>query len=209
MEGVLQTIEAALRWLGAVTGLGTLSLALLAMARSLRRPRGRVEGGARGILRLPVLAPATIAFLAAGVWLWRPLPVRLSEWAQLVAAVLGGLLLVGGCALYLWGLRALGVMFGPSSGFGVALHAGHRLIDAGPYAHVRHPMYLAVMLAAWGSLMLYRTWATLAFAIMMLGLIVRARREERVLSDEFGEAWREYAARVPRWFPLLRRRPPA
>ena len=97
-------------------------------------------------------------------------------------------------------------MFGPSSGFGVALHAGHRLIDAGPYALVRHPMYLAVMLAAWGSLMLYRTWATLAFAIMMLGVIVRARREERVLSNEFGEAWREYAARVPRWFPLLRRR---
>jgi protein-S-isoprenylcysteine O-methyltransferase Ste14 len=168
-----------------------------------------VEGGARAILRLPVLAPATIAFLAAGIWLWRPIPVQLSEWAQPVAAVLGGLLLVGGCALYLCGLRALGVMFGPSSGFGVALHAGHRLIDAGPYALVRHPMYLAVMLAAWGSLMLYRTWATLAFAIMMLGVIVRAQREERVLSDEFGEAWREYAARVPCWFPLLRRRPPA
>jgi isoprenylcysteine carboxyl methyltransferase (ICMT) family protein YpbQ len=204
---MLQITEEALRWIGAVAGLGTLSIALLAMVRSLRRVRGRVEAGARLILRLPILTAATIAFLAAGIWLWHPLPLRLSEWAQLVATVLGGLLLVGGCVLYLWGLRALGVMFGPSSGFGVALHAAHRLIEAGPYAFVRHPMYLAVMIAASGSLMLYRTWSTLAFAILMLGLIFRARREDRVLGDEFGEAWRDYAARVPGWIPHLRRRP--
>ena len=67
-------------------------------------------------------------------------------------------------------------------------------------------MYLGVMLAAWGSLLVYRTWATLGFAIMMFGLIIRARREERVLREEFGEAWREYASRVPGWLPRLRRR---
>jgi protein-S-isoprenylcysteine O-methyltransferase Ste14 len=206
MEGMLETAERALQWLGAALGLGTLSIALLAMLRSLQRARGRVEGGARLVLRLPVLAIATIAFLAAGICLWRPLPLELEGSARLAAAVFGGLLLIGGCALYLWGLRALGVMFAPSSGFGVALHADHRLIDTGPYALVRHPMYLAVILAAWGCLVLYHTWATLAFAIMMFGLVVRAQREERVLSEEFGEAWRDYAARVPGWLPRLRRR---
>jgi protein-S-isoprenylcysteine O-methyltransferase Ste14 len=57
------------------------------------------------------------------------------------------------------------------------------------------------MLAAWGSLLLFRTWAVLGFAIMMFGLVFRARREERVLADEFGDAWRAYAARVPAWLP--------
>ena len=50
-----------------------------------------------------------------------------------VLAVQGELLLGGGCLIYLWGLRALGAMFGPASGLGVALFVGHRLITAGPY----------------------------------------------------------------------------
>jgi protein-S-isoprenylcysteine O-methyltransferase Ste14 len=193
--------EAVMRWIGAAVGLGTLTTALVAMALSFRRSRGRTEGRAGSILRLPFLIAATIAFLAAGAWLWMPIPVRLGDPARWALAVLGELLLVGGCLLYLWGLRALGAMFSPSSGFGVALFAGHQLITAGPYAFVRHPMYLGVMLAAWGSLLLYRTWAVLGFSIVMFGLAIRARREERVLGDEFGQAWRAYAARVPAWFP--------
>jgi protein-S-isoprenylcysteine O-methyltransferase Ste14 len=205
----VEIVEAQLRWAGAVAGLGTLAIALAAMARAVRRPSGRVEPGARIALRLPVLAVATIGFIGAGVWLWFPLPFDLAANARLVLAALGWLVLAGACSLYLWGLRTLSAMFAPSSGFGVRLHAGHRLIEAGPYAIVRHPMYLAVMMAAIGSLFLYRTWATLAFAVMMLGLVVRARREERVLAQEFGQEWRAYAARVPAWLPRLRRENPS
>jgi protein-S-isoprenylcysteine O-methyltransferase Ste14 len=97
-------------------------------------------------------------------------------------------------------------MFGPSSGFGVRLHATHQLVTTGAYAHVRHPMYLAVIATAMGSLLLYRTWATLGFAIIMFGLAVRARREESVLAQEFGPEWEAYASQVPRWLPRLRRR---
>jgi len=196
-------------WIGAVIGLGTLGLALVAMVRSLRRPSGSVEPGARIVLRLPLLLVATLGFFVAGVWLWRPIPVPLGLGLSTLSSCAGIILLSAGCSLYLWGLRSLGSMFGPSSGFGVRLSAGHRLIDSGPYARVRHPMYLAVMIAALGSLLLYRTWATLAFAVIMLGLVVRARREERVLAQEFGQEWRVYAARVPAWIPRLRRDPPA
>ncbi len=196
--------EAVLRWIGAAAGLGTLIIALLAMALSFRRSRGRTEGRAGLLLRLPILVAASIVFIAAGAWLWVPIPLRLGELLRWVLAVQGELLLGGGCLIYLWGLRALGAMFGPASGLGVALFVGHRLITAGPYAIVRHPMYLGVMLAASGSLLLYRTWAVLGFAILMLGLAFRARREERLLSDEFGEAWRAYAARVPAWVPRLK-----
>jgi len=201
----VEVVEVLLRWSGAVAGLGTLIIALASMLRALRRPSGRVEPGARIALRLPVLAVATIGFIGAGVWLWLPLPFNLGANARLVLDALGWLVLAGACTLYLWGLRTLSAMFAPSSGFGVRLHAGHRLIEAGPYAVVRHPMYLAVMAAALGSLFLYRTWATLAFAVMMLGLAVRARREERVLAQEFGQEWRNYAARVPAWLPRMRR----
>jgi protein-S-isoprenylcysteine O-methyltransferase Ste14 len=209
MNGTLHMVESGLRWLGALAGLGTLALALLAMVRSVRRPAGREESGARLALRLPILLAATLAFFAVGAWSWRSLPWQPEAAWRLVLVILGSLLLFSGCLLYLWGLRTLGRMFAPSSGFGVRLHLGHQLVVAGPYAIVRHPMYLAVVMAGWGSLLLYRTWATLGFAVMMLGLVVRARREERVLQDEFGNRWREYAARVPAWLPHRRRdRPP-
>jgi protein-S-isoprenylcysteine O-methyltransferase Ste14 len=209
MNGVLVLIEQGARWLGALIGLGTLSIAVVSMLRSLRRPAGREEPGARLALRAPILIAATLAFVALAVWLWRPLPCTLPVAWHTLLLILGCVLLVGGCLLYLWGLRTLGTMFAPSSGFGVRLHAGHRLIVSGPYAIVRHPMYLAVVLAAWGSLTLYQTWASLGFAVMMLGLVVRGRREERVLEDEFGERWREYAGRVPGWLPSRRRNRPA
>jgi protein-S-isoprenylcysteine O-methyltransferase Ste14 len=204
LPDTLDTIEQWLRSLGAVAGLATLAAALVAMFKSLRQPAGREERGARFALRIPVLLPATILFLAVGALLWRDLPLHLPSWLRVVLLLAGALLFFGGLVLYLWGLRSLGRMFGPSSGFGVRLHASHRLVTAGPYAHVRHPMYLAAIGVGIGSLFLYRTWTALCFAVIMLGLVVRARREEKVLADEFGLEWKAYAARVPAWFPWLR-----
>lgn len=203
----MESIEQALHFLDAFVLLGTLAIAVTAMLRSVRRTAGTQELFARLALRAPVLIVATVAFMALLIALWHDLPLRVPAWLRATLPVMGSLLVLAGCGLYLRGLRTLGAMFGPSSGFGVRLHVGHRLVDSGPYACVRHPMYLAVMLAAWGSLLVYRTWGTLVLALMMFGLILRARREERLLSAEFGEAWGRYAERVPAWVPRWARRP--
>jgi protein-S-isoprenylcysteine O-methyltransferase Ste14 len=67
-------------------------------------------------------------------------------------------------------------------------------------------MYLAVVLAGLGGLLLYRTWAMAFFSLNLLGLVVRARREERTLEAEFGADWAEYARRVPAFVPRIGRR---
>jgi protein-S-isoprenylcysteine O-methyltransferase Ste14 len=148
-------------------------------------------------LRPAVLVGATLLFVAGAILLWRPLPMRLQAWPRILSTSVGAVLFFAGLGLYLWGMRSLGLMFGPSSGLGVRLQAAHRLITDGPYAHVRHPMCLAVIALAIGSLFLYRTWATLLFAVEAFGLAVRARREEDVLRQEFGAEWEAYASRVP------------
>lgn len=71
--------------------------------------------------------------------------------------LLGVLIFFPSLALYLFGMRTLGTMFGVSSGFGVHLYADHRLITSGPYSVVRHPMYVAVICAGVGGLLIYRT----------------------------------------------------
>lgn len=103
-------------------------------------------------------------------------------------------------------MRTPGARFGPSTGFAVRLQAAHHLVANGPDAHVRHPMFLEVLVTAIGSLLLYRTWATLLLAIGVFGLLVRARREEKVLEKEFGAIWQACAARVPQWLPRVQRR---
>ena len=199
----LEITERLVRAIGAVAGLGTLMYAIVGILLSLRRPTGREERGARFALRVPYILLGTFLFLIIGALLWRPLPIGDPTWSAAILLLLGSLLFFGGLILYLWGMRTLGQMFGPSTGFAVRLQVEHRLIVSGPYAHVRHPMYLAVIATAFGSLLLYGTWATLLFAVAMLGLIARARREERVLSAEFGPEWQTYASNVPKWFPRL------
>lgn len=200
----MDVLERGVQSIGGIAALGTLAYAVLSMFRSLRRPKGREEAGARFALRVPVLLVATLLFVLVGALLWRPLPLQVGPWLRVLLLAFGSILLFGGLGLYLWGMRSLNTMFGPSSGFGVRLQTAHRLITTGPYAHVRHPMYLAVIASAIGSLLLYRTWAALGFAITMLGLAVRARREERVLAQEFGPEWEAYTAQVPPWLPRLR-----
>jgi protein-S-isoprenylcysteine O-methyltransferase Ste14 len=202
---VLETVERWLGLVGGVAGLVTLGVAVWGMRRSLARPSGLETGAARRVLRWPILLVATVAFIGLGVSLWKPLPLTLSPTARLIALIAGSLLYFPALGLYLWGLAALGTMFAPSSGFGVRLHADHYLITTGPYAVVRHPMYLAVIVAGWSGLLIYRTWAMLIFAVMMLGLAVRARREEAALAEQFGAAWAAYCRHVSGWLPRLRR----
>jgi protein-S-isoprenylcysteine O-methyltransferase Ste14 len=132
--------------------------------------------------------------------------VALSPPLHALALAVGALLYFPGLGLALWGRSALGAMYNVSMSVGVQLHAGHRLITSGPYALVRHPMYLGIILAAWGGLLLYCTWACVFAAVVFLGLAVRARREEQALAAEFGAEWGAYCRRVPGWLPRLRRR---
>jgi len=200
----LDVVDRAMRNLGAVVGLGILAIAVMAMLLSVRRPAAREEAVARRVLGPPVLVVSTVLFLAIGALLWRPIPVDLSPWPRAALLLIGSLLFFGGLMLYLMGMRSLGEMFAPSTGFGVRLQAAHRLVTTGPYAYVRHPMYLGVIATALGTFFLYRTWASLLFAAAMFGLIVRARREERMLAEEFPDEWAVYASRVPAWLPRLR-----
>jgi protein-S-isoprenylcysteine O-methyltransferase Ste14 len=118
--------------------------------------------------------------------------------------VLGVVLYFPGLAFVLWGRLTLGRLYNVSTSLGAPLYTDHRLITHGPFAIVRHPMYLGIGAAAVGGLMIYRTWTLVFLAVNFLGLAVRARREEQALVAEFGEEWRAYCRRVPAWIPRLK-----
>jgi protein-S-isoprenylcysteine O-methyltransferase Ste14 len=202
---MLERLEAWATGIAIALGVVVIVLPVLGFWRAGGRPRGRSSGRAADLLRRPAVVALAILYVAVGVLLWRPLPLALPPWARAVVLGVGFPLYLAGVGLYLWGYRALGRWFGVSSGFGAALYEDHRLIEAGPYALVRHPMYLGVMLAAVGALLLFRTWAMAFYAPGAFAVILRARREEHLLAGEFGPAWETYARRVPAWVPRGRR----
>jgi len=203
---MLSTIEHWIRVLTTLTGIAAILIPLLGFRRASLRVRGRNSGAASRMLRWPVMLVQTVFFVAIGIALWRPLPIVLSPGVHLSILIIGGLLYFPGIALYLWGYQTLGRMFGISSGFGATLYQDHKLVRMGPYRYVRHPMYLAVILAAFGALLIFRTWAMVLYAPLSLGVIVRAKREERLLAEEFGEEWKSYRRDVNGWIPELRRK---
>jgi protein-S-isoprenylcysteine O-methyltransferase Ste14 len=75
---------------------------------------------------------------------------------------------------------------------------GQYLIDTGPYAIVRHPMYAAAVLYLIGMPLLLGSWLGLAIVpFLVLGLAPRAVREENLLKKEL-PGYADYMTRV-RW----------
>lgn len=72
----------------------------------------------------------------------------------------------------------------------------------GLYGIVRHPQYTGIFLALFGQIVHWPTIITVALFPLIVWLYVSlARREERRLTAEFGEAYEAYRERVPMFFP--------
>lgn len=75
------------------------------------------------------------------------------------------------------------------------------LVVTGPYAFTRNPIYVGFVLAYFGlAIVLTSLWVLLLLipelAILQRGVV---EREELYLERQFGDAYRRYQARVPRW----------
>ena len=206
----MSDFESVLRWiLAAAVGL-VLLLLLFGIVRSHQRPHGRTSGAADRMLHPAVQGLIGIGFLGACVVLWQPLTLEPRASLRIALDAGGAVLMAGGLGLVTWGRMTLGPLYDASSAAGARLSAEHRLVVHGPFAHVRHPMYLGIEMASIGGLALYRTWTTVFLTAAFMGLVVRARREDELLRLEFGDEWETYREQVPGWFPRTRQaaRPP-
>ena len=76
------------------------------------------------------------------------------------------------------------------------------LATSGPYAYVRHPQYVGFILVMFGFLLQWPTLLTLAMFPVLVWMYVRlAREEEKQVIAEFGDVYRQYAAKVPAFLP--------
>ncbi|RJP53237.1 MAG: isoprenylcysteine carboxylmethyltransferase family protein [Anaerolineaceae bacterium] len=200
----IASVETFIRSLGGATAFSALVILFYGIWRGTRQKAGRVTGGAGRFLRSSSFYfLASVFFFGLSYLGWIRIPWQISPQVRVWMLIIGSLLFFPGMAFLLWARITLGKYYFVSTGLGAQLFADHQLVQAGPYAIVRHPMYVGLAFAAWGALLIYFTWTTIYFVLFAPTLAVRAYREEAALSAEFGEQWQEYCRRVPPFVPRL------
>jgi protein-S-isoprenylcysteine O-methyltransferase Ste14 len=83
------------------------------------------------------------------------------------------------------------------------LWEGHTLVTKGVYHSIRHPMYASMWLWGIAQALLLQNWIS-GWASLMLFLplyLLRVPREEQMMLEHFGEAYRAYIDRTERIIP--------
>jgi protein-S-isoprenylcysteine O-methyltransferase Ste14 len=161
----------------------------------------RPAGGTQLIWILGTLAaifwPIGVFVVPAYAYAWPAFGDFPGSWAlQIVGIALG----ISGGLLYSSSARALGAQMTPI----IQLRQGDLLIQSGPYRFVRHPIYLSIILIAFGQSLLFLSppAAVLTLVVLVLALY-RARLEEGLLgsNDAFGSRYQTYVGRTGGFLP--------
>lgn len=110
--------------------------------------------------------------------------------------------------LFTWAARLhLGPLWSSTS----APTEEHRIVDSGPYAVVRHPVYAGLLLAAIATAVERGRLEAVAGALVLVAAVsLRAKLEERFLRRDLGDAaYASYRSRVPMLIPFAKITPPA
>lgn len=140
----------------------------------------------------PLLYVVGLAIAVALHWFW-PMPVA----DHAVTSWVGGIVLVAGLALNVWGARSMGRARTPINPYKPV----ETIVDAGAFCISRNPLYVGLSLIFLGiSLLMNSLWGIVALAPLLVamhyGVILR---EERYLEARFGEPYRRYRRKVRRY----------
>ena len=111
---------------------------------------------------------------------------------------LGGVLLIVSGAYYL-------VRRGDGTPF--PFTPPQRMVVAGPYAYIQHPIFLGLLAIAFGEALWFQSVGLSIYALLLtlLANLYIIHIEEPTLEKRFGDDYRAYRAATPRWLPFGQR----
>ncbi len=165
------------------------------MALASHEPRER----SRSAWQLTWLAMVT-SFV---ILFWHPFHVPTPHWYDVAVRPLAVAIMLAAAALVSWAYASLGRYWDGA----ISVLTDHHIVRTGPFAIVRHPVYLGFDLFVTGGAFLSADpVAGLIAALVALVMYFRAREEERFLSERLGDAYAAYRRRVPMLRPWPRPR---
>ena len=145
-----------------------------------------------------IFVPGTVAVWLPYWWYWGRSEIETGGWRWL-----GYLFIALGAAIYastVWNFAKTG------RGTPAPIDAPKKLVVSGLHRYVRNPMYIGVLLALLGELLLFPSRQFLVYItgfFIAVNIFVLAY-EEPVLTRQFGEEYDHYRRTVPRWIPRWR-----
>lgn len=176
---------------------------LIRFPHARRARRTPVAQAARGtqesvllLISLTGLGILPILYVATGFPRFAEYPFRpVQAWLGLIAAV---------AALVMFRLthKALGRNWSVT----LEVRQSHKLVTAGIYRRIRHPMYTAFWLWAVAQALLLPNWIAGLSGLIGFGTLYafRVGREERLMLETFGEDYRAYMKQTARLVPWIR-----
>ena len=143
------------------------------------------------VLIVGLIATGRLFHISAQSQLWR---------TSLALGIVTDLLVLAGAAFTVWARITLGRNWSAE----VTFKQDHELIESGPYALTRHPIYTGLIVMALGTAISYGR--ALGFALLLAlcgGLWWKARQEEQIMSRHFPDAYADYKMRVRAIIPFV------
>lgn len=138
--------------------------------------------------QLMLLGVLAILFLSR--WMFQQWPSE--HWEEAVDALGMAFIFLG----FVFRMAARGYKAESSDG-------GHSLVQNGPYQLTRNPMYVGSFLIGTGAIVVALNLAILIifYTIFALIYIPQISKEEALLTNHFGQSYREYCAKTARFLP--------
>lgn len=169
------------------------------LRRSRRTPIARASRGRQEntllLISLTGLGIMPFIYIVSGFPGFADHPFRPAQ------AWLGAIVAIAALVMFFLSHRALGRNWSIS----LEVRASHRLVTEGVYRHVRHPMYAAFWLWALAQALLLPNWIAGLSGLLGFGTLYwfRVSKEEQLMLDTFGDAYRAYMARTARLVPWI------
>ena len=143
---------------------------------------------------LPISAILVIPFFCLSCWPPDPKSFSLIRFLAGMISMSVGFIFLTTCVIY----------FKVEGGGTLAPWAPpQKLVIRGPYAYTRNPMLSGVLMVIFGQTLLLSSWALFVWLLIFCAVntIYFVYSEEPGLERRFGDEYRQYKQRVPRWLP--------
>ena len=195
MEELLFRVTFSILWL-------VFFVSLIVLSHSAKWSARKQTTTHEGRLRVTALVLGAIYFAGALFYVLLPgwivfLSILLPDWFRLIMVGVAVL----GLWFVLWAYWALGKNWAPSVS---GVRKDTVLVTTGLYGFVRHPIYLGIFISLSAlALMVANLLVILPTIALLVVLYVSIDEEEVILIDRFGDEYREYKKRTPRFIPKL------